>query len=115
MLSFGWVISQLCREWVTPLTPAQLVQRFGLASGAALAAPVPVPLEPGQPLACAFENSYVNTQQLVGQLARHVNHTGSDVSITMGTPFNSKGGNHASIRANWWTWKNPFSFPVEVL
>ena len=46
--------------------------------------------------------------QLVAQLSRHVNHTGSDVSVSTGAPFNTRGGNHASMRANWWSWKMLF-------
>ena len=29
MLSFGWLISQMCKAWVTPLTPTQIIRRFG--------------------------------------------------------------------------------------
>lgn len=41
MLSFGWVISQLCREWeTTPQTPQEILDRFGLPPGAGLACPL---------------------------------------------------------------------------
>ena len=33
MLSFGWVISQLCHGWVRARTPTELVHRMGLGPG----------------------------------------------------------------------------------
>eukprot|EP00435_Cladocopium_sp_Y103_P061038 s161_g22.t1 len=36
MLSFGWVISQLCALWVRPLSPQEILDRMGLAAGATL-------------------------------------------------------------------------------
>ena len=34
MLSFGWVISQLCSCWVRPRSPTEIIRRMGLAPGA---------------------------------------------------------------------------------
>ena len=45
MLSFAWVASQLCKHWMPPLTPQQIVDRFGLAPGASLQAGIRAPLE----------------------------------------------------------------------
>ena len=102
MLSFGWIISQMCREWTPPLSPEMIIQRFGLAPGAGLAPHLPAPL--GRHLAYGPDdpNSF---HPLVPQISRHVNHTGSDVSIALGTPFSSKAVSHASLRAGWWDWK----------
>ena len=69
MLSFGWVISQLCKRWVNPLTPWQIVRRMG----------------------------------------RHVNHTGSDVSLALNTPFSTRNLAHASLQATWWQWRIVFT------
>ena len=108
MLSFGWIISQLCRKWVTPRSPQQLVDRFGLASGCGLAADVPAPLAQ-RPRYGGLTSSLQSSSRLVAHLSRHVNHTGSDVSVAMGIPFSSKSGNHASIRAAWWDWRILFT------
>lgn len=108
MVSFGWIISQLCRKWVTPRSPQQLVDRFGLASGCGLAADVPAPLAQ-RPRYGGVTSSPQSSSRLVAHLSRHVNHTGSDVSVAMGIPFSSKSGNHASIRAAWWDWRILFT------
>eukprot|EP00438_Fugacium_kawagutii_P018907 Skav236693 [mRNA] locus=scaffold847:329297:333620:- [translate_table: standard] len=47
MLSFGWIISQMCKTWEKPRSPAQIIQRFGLAPGASLAANFEAPLRIG--------------------------------------------------------------------
>eukprot|EP00435_Cladocopium_sp_Y103_P049961 s280_g15.t1 len=80
MLSFGWIISQMCKAWVPPRSPQQIVDRFGLASGCGLAADVPAPLAL-QPRYGGLPNSNHSSQRLVAHLSRHVNHTGSDVSL----------------------------------
>ena len=108
MLSFGWLISQLCRNWVEPRSPQEIINRFGLPSGSSAAAQVEFPLISRNPEEVELVPQD-HSGQLVAQLSRHVNHTGSDVSISMGTPFNSKGRGHASIRAHWWRWKLVFT------
>ena len=108
MLSFGWLIAQLCRAWVEPLSPQQIINRFGLASGCGLAAMVPAPLAQ-QPGYGGLPNALHTSSRLVGHLSRHVNHTGSDVSVALGIPFTTKSGNHASIRAKWWDWRILFT------
>ena len=42
-------------------------------------------------------------------MSRHVNHTGSDVSISLQAPFSSKSSNHVCLRADWWTWRILFT------
>ena len=109
MLSFGWVISQ-SHLWVPPSSPSALLLRMGLAPGAGLA---PGFMAPIQRKLC-YGPSPLNpcsTGKLVAQLSRHVNHTGSDVSLSMGTPFSPKASNHVTLRADWWTWKILFTIP----
>ena len=117
MLSFGWIISQLCRFWVAPLTPSQVVERFGLAPGDGLASFIPAPLS--RSLGYGFFSQHAGDEAtLVQYLARHVNHTGSDVSLALGIPMSRKGQNHASLRADWWDWKilfkNRWQFPAHI-
>ena len=104
MLSFGWVIAQLCHPWVPPIDPRLLVSRLGLAPGAGLAqhlsAPIQRKLSYGGPL-----DPTVKLADLTALVSRQVNHTGSDVSLALGIPFSSKSGNHASLWADWWTWR----------
>ena len=109
MLSFGWVISQ-SHLWVPPSSPSALLLLMGLAPGAGLA---PGFMAPIQRKLC-YGPSPLNpcsTGKLVAQLSRHVNHTGSDVSLSMGTPFSPKASNHVTLRADWWTWKILFTIP----
>ena len=117
MLSFGWAISQLCRAWVAPLSPQQIVDRFGLAPGAGLASFVPAPLQRSLGYG-SFPPGANSEATLVQYLARHVNHTGSDVSLALGIPMSRKGQNHASLRADWWQWKILFKtrwqFPAHI-
>lgn len=47
----------------------------------------------------------VSVAALTAQLSRQVNHTGSDVSISLGIPFTGKTQNHVSLRADWWEWR----------
>ena len=107
MLSFGWIAAQLCRGWVSPVCPQQIMDRFGLAPGATLRKTLPCPLQRrlgyGQPSRGQRPNV------LVGHISRHVAQNGSDVSISLGIPFSSKGGNHVSLRADWWSWKMLFT------
>jgi len=108
MLSFGWVISQLCVQWVRPRTPTELVQRFGLAPGCSLRADVAVPLR--RQLSYGPHPTHeVGLEELTAQLSRHVNHTGADVSLTLGTPYSNKSSNHLSLRADWWVWRILFT------
>ena len=106
MLSFGWCISQMCRPWVRPRTPQEILDRFGLAPGASLAAHIAVPmtkeLRYGPP-------GFAPPSQLVAHLSRQVNHTGSDVSLSLGVPLSAKTGIHASLRAGWWKWRILFA------
>ena len=104
MLSFGWIIAQLCSAWVPPMSPAEVIGRFGLAPGSSLArgytAELAVQVSHGD---CSA--AVVAPEALVAHFSRHVNHTGCDVNLTMGTPFSNKTGNHSSIRAGWWDWR----------
>ena len=67
MLSFGWLISQLCHPWEKPRSPQQIINRFGLASGASACADLAVPL-----LEALNEVNLTvperNSGQLVGQI-----------------------------------------------
>ena len=103
MASFGWVISQFCEDWSTPMSPQQIVDRFGLAPGASLHPLLSVPMR--RSLGYGPDYPQGSCQELTSHISRFVNHTGSDVSLAMGTPFTSKGGNHATLRADWWFWK----------
>ena len=104
ILSFGWVVSQMCRQWSAPMSPGQVVRRLGLAPGAGLHPSFPVPME--RRLAYGFDGEApLKEDSLVAQLSRHVNHTGSDVSLALGVPFSTKGQAHASAQADWWDWK----------
>ena len=47
MLSFAWIVSQLGKKWVNPLTPLQVVRRMGLAPGAGLATGLEAPISTG--------------------------------------------------------------------
>ena len=107
MLSFGWIGSQMCSSWVVPLSPAAIVGRFGLAPGAGLARDYKAPLSQLPRYGC-ISVAEVADHALVAQLSRFVNHTGSDVSISLGTPYSSKQGHHASLREGWWDWKALF-------
>ena len=117
MLSFGWIISQLCRPWVPPLSPKALVCRFGLAPGAGLAPFLKAPLSRSLGYG-NFDNSECDPGTLCQYLARHVNHTGSDMSLALGIPFSGKSQNHGSLRADWWQWKILFTtrwqFPAHI-
>eukprot|EP00435_Cladocopium_sp_Y103_P016708 s1499_g4.t1 len=108
MLSFGWIISQMCQPWIRPRTPAQITGRLGLAPGAGLAPDLTAPI---QRALCYGPNGStpLHTQDLVSHLSRHVNHTGSDVSLALGTPFSPKVSNHVTLRADWWTWRILFT------
>ena len=103
MVSFGWIIGQFCKSWCVPMTPSQIINRMGLAPGASLAPHLQCPMD----RELRYGELRVATpcaEALVGQLARHVDITGSDVSLALGTPFVVKSGNHASLRAGWWDW-----------
>ena len=108
MLSFGWIISQLCAPWVEPRTPTELVRRFGLAPGCSLQADLAVPLRRQLGYGPNPINE-VGMEELTAQLSRHVNHTGGDVSLSLGTPYSNKSSNHLSLRADWWTWRILFT------
>ena len=108
MVSFAWIVSQLCRQWTSPLTPSQVVRRLGLAPGAGLASGLEAPL--GRDLCYgAQHHPQVKPETLTAQLSRHVNHTGSDVSVALGVPYNTKGLSHESLQATWWQWRVVFS------
>ena len=108
MLSFGWVISQLCKPYRTPLAPAMIIARMGLAPGCGLAGHLAAPIQKrlcyGPP-----PDTAVAAAQLTAHLSRHVNHTGSDVSLALGVPFTNKGASHVTLRADWWTWRILFT------
>ena len=108
MLSFAWVASQMCQRWRPAISPQQIIDRFGLAPGAGLAAHFKAPL---LRRLCygAFDFRFSSESSLVPQISRHVSHNGSDVSISLGIPFSSKMGNHVSLRAAWWGWRILFT------
>lgn len=106
MLSFGWIAGQLCRQWLDPITPQQLIDRFGLAPGATLQKSFRCPLQ--RRLGYGELGRTGDNTALVAHVSRHVAHNGSDVSISLGVPYSPKGGNHVSLRADWWTWKMLF-------
>jgi len=108
MLSFGWVISQLCKHWVRPRSPTEIIRRMGLAPGCGLAVHLEAPIQRALCYGPTGSNS-PRTQDLVAHLSRHVNHTGSDVCLSLGTPFSPKVPNHVTLRADWWTWKMLFT------
>ena len=104
ILSFGWLVSQMCKAWVSPLSPSQVVRRLGLSPGAGLRSSMEAPMK--RSLCYGFhERAPLKDVSLVAQLSRHVNHTGSDVSLALGVPFSAKGQAHASAQADWWGWK----------
>jgi len=108
MLSFGWLVSQLYWRWIRSRTPSEVIQRMGLAPGCSLQADVAAPLQ--RRLSYGPEpDRAVTMDELTAQLSRHVNHTGADVSISLGTPFSDKSSNHLSLRADWWTWRILFT------
>ena len=107
MLSFGWIAGQLCRQWIRPATPQDLIDRFGLAPGATLQLDLKCPIN--RRLGYGVLKDSPKSDTLVAHVSRHVAHNGSDVSISLGIPFSSKGGNHVSLRADWWTWKMLFT------
>lgn len=103
ILSFGWVVGQMCSTFQTPMSPQQIVDRLGLAPGCSLAAGVKAPIE--RKLCYGPVGRSFSLEQLTAHISRFVNHTGSDVAISAGTIYNRKAQNHASLRADWWTWK----------
>ena len=107
IISFGWIASQLCRKWVRPRTPQELLDRLGLAPGATLSPHLSCPLARSLGYG-PMRSSPVSPEALVAHLARHVNITGSDVSLALGTPFTLKSCNHSSLRAGWWDWNMVF-------
>ena len=106
MLSFGWVISQLTKDLVEPLSPARILRRFGLAPGAGTRfdAPLDESLHYG-----AIDALPPLPGALVAHLSRNLDHTGSDVNVAIGVPFSLRSGNHGSMRAGWWAWKILFT------
>ena len=88
-----WCGMQWC--WRPAISPQQIIDRFGLAPGAGLAAHLKAPL---LRRLCygAFDFGFSSESSLVPQISRHVSHNGSDVSISLGIPFSSKMGNHVS-------------------
>lgn len=83
---------------------------MGLAPGASLALGFSAPIQRRLVYApMVTVKQTFSTRDLVCHLSRHVNHTGSDVSLSLGVPFSSKAHNHATLRADWWTWKILFT------
>ena len=107
MLSFAWVASQLAADYAPPLSPQQIIDRFGLAPGASLHPLCRCPLQ--QRLAYGENLPVEGSPDLVAHISRHVAHNGSDVCIALGIPFSSKQGHHTSLRALWWKWKILYS------
>ena len=106
-LSFAWVAGQLVHSWRIPITPQQIIDRFGLAPGFSVAPNVKVPLSRFPSFGDASRPSSVS--ELTGFISRQVAQNGADVSIALGTPFCSKGAGHSSLRAFWWEWKILYS------
>ena len=104
MLSFGWISSQLCKAWSPPMSPEHLIARMGLAPGSSLAPEFTAPMTRAISYGHS-EGAPTRPEALVSQIARHVDITGSDVSLAAGSPFVFKTANHASLRAGWWDWK----------
>lgn len=103
ILSFGWVVGQMCRTFQSPMSPSHILQRLGLAPGCSIAAGVEVPISRNLNYGPPSDQSTLS--DLTAQISRFVNHTGSDVAISTGTIFNRKAQKHASLRADWWTWR----------
>lgn len=103
ILSFGWIVGQMCATLQSPPSPQMILDRLGLAPGCSLAAGVVSPI--ARKLQYGPLNRPRTLKELTAQISRFVNHTGSDVAISTGTLFNRKIQNHASLRADWWTWK----------
>ena len=90
----------LCSELVPRISPAQIVNRLGLAPGATAHPSVNVPIT--RRLAYGAEPQvHFNAEELVKQLGLTVNNTGCDVRISTGETLGGKVGAHASVRA-WW-------------
>ena len=108
MLSFAWIASQMGKRWKRPMSPQEIVDRFGLAPGAGLHGNLKAPL-----VRRLRYGSHVDHQvkgvELIAQISRHVSHNGSDVSISLGIPYSNKVGNHISLRAAWWSWRILFT------
>ena len=107
MISFAWVAGQLCRPWINPPSPQQIVDRLGLAPGASLAAGFQCPMR--RDLLYGGHGICQDSTSLVAHISRHVSHNGSDVSISLGVPFNPRQGHHFSLRAPWWKWRILFA------
>ena len=116
MLSFAWVASQLTLDYAPPLSPQQIIDRFGLSPGASLHPLHRCPLQ--QRLAYGEDLQVEDRQNLVAHISRYVAHNGSDVCIALGVPYSSKQGHHSSLRALWWKWKILYSakwrFPTHI-
>ena len=107
ILSFAIMGAAMCAQLIPRMSPQQIVNRLGLASGSsahpAVVAPTsrwlqyaPPTVPPPQPV------------HLVQQLSLTVNHTGSDVRLDTGMLLGKKPTVHASVQAMWWVWTHLF-------
>ena len=108
MLSFSWITSQLGRKWASPTSPNEILARLGLAPGAGLAPHMQAPIRRELNYGCQSLPP-PSGSSVVAQLARHVNHTGSDVSLSLGVALSGKATAHASLQAGWWIWRILFT------
>ena len=107
ILSFAWIAGQLLRGYQQPLSPQEILDRFGLVPGHSAASCLKIPLNRVGSFGGSGQNRCVS--ELVGLISRQVAQNGSDVSIALGAPFISKGASHPSLRAGWWAWKILYS------
>lgn len=107
IFSFAIMASMMSSELTPRMSPAQILQRLGLAPGCSAHPSVQVPItrwlsyggDGGQPH---------SLQELCQHLGLSVNHTGADVKINSSLVLGGKHTAHGSARAWWWQWKHLF-------
>ena len=107
MISFAWLAGHMCQHFLPSPLPQDIIDRYGLAPGAAVAPGVSVPLDPS--LQYGGVHKIQSNAALVGHVSRHVAQNGSDVCIALGVPYSPKHAHHTSLRAPWWDWKIVFT------
>ena len=107
IFSFAIMASMMSAELTPRMSPAQILQRLGLAPGCSVHPSVQVPMT--RWLSYGGDGTqYHPLQELSQHLGLSVNHTGSDVKINSGLVFGGKNAAHSSARAWWWQWKHLF-------
>eukprot|EP00438_Fugacium_kawagutii_P033223 Skav231044 [mRNA] locus=scaffold446:243817:254709:+ [translate_table: standard] len=94
--SFAIIAAAMCRQFLAPMSPQQIINRLGLAPGSSAHPSFEVPLQrvatygapPGLP---------ATRLQLVKQLGLTVNHTGADVRLVTGEAMGRKSATHSSV------------------